>query len=367
MDDAGNLTLRWNQDYADKLLGAMDDAGNLTLRWNQDYADKLLPTVVFQGIVCFVGLVGNLLVLLVYTLRMKGNRDDRYFIPILAVFDLIASTVASVFYVYESIFFVDFPSSTLCKGMLYTMTATSGLSALLLIAIAVQRYLKICKPFGKQMTESKRRLCLGLIVGFSVLYSAPVLLFSGNMKVDGVFEGRNVTGLTCFTGAGNYPTYEAVYYYVIFILMVTNILTVGVLYIPIGVVVYRHNKVRKTRQRQSFDVHSIQFDSLSDHKTSQTSSTDILKPRPPREGGINFNLMFFVIIVCYLISYTPTCIFLIISKLSPELWFNISAAEMIVFFTLQRFYVINHVVNPIIYGYFDMKFRADILSLCKCS
>lgn len=348
-------------------LSTMDDAGNLTLRWNQDYADKLLPTVVFQGIVCFVGLVGNLLVLLVYTFRMKGNRDDRYFIPILAVFDLIASTVASVFYVYESIFFVDFPSSTLCKGMLYTMTATSGLSALLLIAIAVQRYLKICKPFGKQMTESKRRLCLGLIVGFSVLYSAPVLLFSGNMKVDGVFEGRNVTGLTCFTGAGNYPTYEAVYYYVIFILMVTNILTVGVLYIPIGVVVYRHNKVRKTRQRQSFDVHSIQFDSLSDHKTSQTSSTDILKPRPPREGGINFNLMFFVIIVCYLISYTPTCIFLIISKLSPELWFNISAAEMIVFFTLQRFYVINHVVNPIIYGYFDMKFRADILSLCKCS
>lgn len=95
------------------------------------------------------------------------------------------------------------------------------------------------------MNESKRKLCLGIIVGFSILYSAPVLLFSGNMRVEGVFEGENVTGLTCFTGAGNYPTYEAIYYYIIFILMIINILTVGFLYIPIGVVIYRHNKLRK--------------------------------------------------------------------------------------------------------------------------
>uniref|UniRef100_K1QE87 Octopressin receptor n=1 Tax=Magallana gigas TaxID=29159 RepID=K1QE87_MAGGI len=365
----------------------MDETNNLTLRWNSDYADKLLPTVVFQAIVCFVGLVGNILVLLVYILRMKASRDDRYFIPILAVFDLLASTVASVFYVFESMYFVDFPSSGLCKGMLYTMTATSGLSALLLIAIAVQRYLKICKPLGKQMNESKRKLCLGIIVGFSILYSAPVLLFSGNMRVEGVFEGENVTGLTCFTGAGNYPTYEAIYYYIIFILMIINILTVGFLYIPIGVVIYRHNKLRKARQRlnipgggffhrhnklrkarqrQSVDLPSLQFDSLSDNKPSQSSTKDFSRSRTFKESKINFNMMFFAIIVCYLISYTPTCIFLIISKLSPELWYNISAAEMIVFFILQRFYVINHVINPIIYGYFDMKFRADILSLCKC-
>lgn len=344
----------------------MDETNNLTLRWNSDYADKLLPTVVFQAIVCFVGLVGNILVLLVYIFRMKASRDDRYFIPILAVFDLLASTVASVFYVFESIYFVDFPSSGLCKGMLYTMTATSGLSALLLIAIAVQRYLKICKPLGKQMNESKRKLCLGIIVGFSILYSAPVLLFSGNMRVEGVFEGVNVTGLTCFTGAGNYPTYEAIYYYIIFILMIINILTVGFLYIPIGVVIYRHNKLRKARQRQSVDLPSLQFDSLSDNKPSQSSTKDFSRSRTFKESKINFNMMFFAIIVCYLISYTPTCIFLIISKLSPELWYNITAAEMIVFFILQRFYVINHVINPIIYGYFDMKFRADILSLCKC-
>ncbi|XP_048776490.1 neurotensin receptor type 1-like [Ostrea edulis] len=343
-------------------------AYNLTLEWNQDYSNKLLPTVVFQCVVCFIGLVGNILVLLVYTFRMKGSRDDRYFIPILAVFDLVASTMASVFYVFESIYFVDFPSSELCKGMLYTMTATSGLSALLLIAIAVQRYLKICKPHGKQMDEKRRKVCLASVVIFSILYSAPVLLFSGNKEVEGTFNGQNVTGLTCFTGAGNYSTYEAVYYYIIFLLMVTNILTVGFLYIPIGVVIYRHNQLRETRRKRSMDITSTaQFDSISDNQISQSSTKEMARPRTFKQSKINFNMMFFAIVVFYLISYTPTCIFLIISKLSPELWYNISATEMIVYFILQRFYVINHVVNPIIYGYFDMKFRADIVSLCKCS
>lgn len=148
----------------------MDETNNLTLRWNSDYADKLLPTVVFQAIVCFVGLVGNILVLLVYILRMKASRDDRYFIPILAVFDLLASTVASVFYVFESMYFVDFPSSGLCKGMLYTMTATSGLSALLLIAIAVQRYLNEREQKKAMSGNNCRIFYLVFSSGFAVFW-----------------------------------------------------------------------------------------------------------------------------------------------------------------------------------------------------
>lgn len=41
------------------------------------------------------------------------------------------------------------------------------------------------------MNESKRKLCLGIIVGFFILYLVLVLLFFGNMRVEGVFEGEN--------------------------------------------------------------------------------------------------------------------------------------------------------------------------------
>lgn len=92
------------------------------------------------------------------------------------------------------------------------------------------------------MNESKRKLCLGIIVGFFILYLVLVLLFFGNMRVEGVFEGENVIGLMCFMGVGNYFIYEVIYYYIIFIFMIINILIVGFFYILIGVVIYCYNK-----------------------------------------------------------------------------------------------------------------------------
>lgn len=339
---------------------------SLTSEWNRDYYNQLFSTIILQGLIFIIGIIGNIWVLLVYAFRMKENRDDRYFIPILAVFDLIASSVASVFYVLESVYFVDFPSTELCKGLLFVMTCTSGLSALLLIAIAVQRYLKICQPLGEQMDEFKRKICLSSIIIFSIIYSCPVLLFSGNKRVEGKIRGHNVTGWTCFTGAGNFPKYEAIYYYVIFFLMVANILTVGALYIPIGIQIYRRTKLAD-RRRPSMDMDSTNFDSMSENKTGEGSTTQIARKKTLKTSKINFNTMFLTIIVCYLVSYTPTCIFLIISKLNPELWYNITTAETIIYFILQRFYVINHIVNPVIYSYFDFKFRKDAVSFCHCS
>ncbi|CAG2231146.1 unnamed protein product [Mytilus edulis] len=339
---------------------------NLTLQWNQDYYDKLLPSVFLQGVIFLLGFIGNIIVLMVYFFRMKSNRDDRYFIPILAVFDLISGTVASVFYVLESIYFVDFPSTGLCKGLLFAMTSTSSLSALLLIAIAVQRYLKICKPLGEQMDEAKRKICLAAIMIFSIVNSCPVLLFSGNKYIEGEFNGLNVTGWTCFTGSGQYPDYEAIYYYIIFFLMVANILTISFLYIPIGLQLYRHIKLKDLR-RPSMDIASTQFESISETKPSDGSTVEITRKKTMHASKINFNSMFLTIIIFYLVSYTPTCVFLIISKLNHKLWYNISTTEMIIYFILQRFYVINHVVNPLIYGYYDLKFRKEVVSLFRCS
>lgn len=95
------------------------------------------------------------------------------------------------------------------------------------------------------MNESKRKLCFGIIVGFFILYLVLVLLFFGNMRVEGVFEGENVIGLMCFMGVGNYFIYEVIYYYIIFIFMIINILIVGFFYILIGVVIYCYNKFWK--------------------------------------------------------------------------------------------------------------------------
>lgn len=94
-------------------------AYNLTQLWNQENRLKLYPTVYIQCVILVLGFIGNIVVLGVYSFRMKENRDDRYFIPVLSVFDLIASTSASVFFVLESIYFVVFPFESLCIGLFF--------------------------------------------------------------------------------------------------------------------------------------------------------------------------------------------------------------------------------------------------------
>jgi hypothetical protein len=50
-------------------------------------------------ILCLLlGVIGNSCVLFIYIFKMKQHREDRYFIPILALVDLMASMFASIYY-----------------------------------------------------------------------------------------------------------------------------------------------------------------------------------------------------------------------------------------------------------------------------
>jgi uncharacterized membrane protein YsdA (DUF1294 family) len=50
-------------------------------------------------LVCYllVGLFGNISVILIFKFKLKTNKDDRYFIPWLALFDLLACSFRSSF------------------------------------------------------------------------------------------------------------------------------------------------------------------------------------------------------------------------------------------------------------------------------
>ncbi|XP_052083588.1 uncharacterized protein LOC127720886 [Mytilus californianus] len=59
--------------------------------WNDEIIVILLPNIVVLSVYLFVGICGNVLVLLVYGCQIKNSSDERYFIIILAACDLIAT------------------------------------------------------------------------------------------------------------------------------------------------------------------------------------------------------------------------------------------------------------------------------------
>lgn len=204
------------------------------------------------------------------------------------------------------------------------------------------------------------------VIVISILWSCPVLVLAGIKQVEGVVHTINVTGWSCYPTSGKYPTIEGVYYSLFFFLVAANIFIVTLLYIPIGIQIYKHT--RKT-QTANANIASAPSDSTSESKpVDGPSLVAFTRKQAYRASQINFNMIFMTIMMFYLISYVPTCIFILIGKLSDhDFWYNLSTEEMNIYFTLDRFYVINHVVNPIIYCYFDFKFRKDFISLFRCS
>ena len=163
--------------------------------WNKEFIVSLTPNMVLFSTYIILGLCGNTFVVLVYRTRMKNLSNERYFIPILAVFDLIASVQSSVFGIIKSVNYVTFTSDTLCRILQFFAGFTTYLSVLVLLIIAVQRYNLVCKPQKIQMTLTCRRLLLILTTIIAFLVAFPLPFVYGIVRIHNAKDG--ITGLHC--------------------------------------------------------------------------------------------------------------------------------------------------------------------------
>ena len=77
-------------------------------------------------------------------------------------------------------------------------------------------------------------------------------------------------------------------------------------------------------------------------------------------------IMFFVLILAYIISYTPPVIISIVLYAVDDFSFvTMSKDELAMCVYLTRLVFLNHIVNPFVYGYFDTMFRNGLVNLCK--
>lgn len=65
-------------------------------QWNNEKSAVLTVNTVVLGFYLLIGITGNTIVIYIYNFRMKGSRDDRYFIPHLAVMDFAHAVLGPV-------------------------------------------------------------------------------------------------------------------------------------------------------------------------------------------------------------------------------------------------------------------------------
>ena len=413
-----------NMDVNDSAIITQEELRN---KLNFLLLDRRMQTLVLTAVILAVGVVGNLLVLAAYwnllhkrkTKELKG----RYFMPVLAIADLASVFVGGVFFLYTDFHRATFDSDFGCKFGMFFSFNTNTISILILLLITISRYMKICLPHGRRMTVYWKKVSLAIVTVVSTVSCSPFLHFSGTVKKSIVLQKLspilnipqdyflyNVTYTMCFATTRNDILWK-LYYSFLFLIQIANMMGMIILYVRMGRVIYNRcnfnvsaklstvpNAINNENDRKLSQSDSDSGDENDDdtqdggtatvtESTVQSVATTIdasndtaTKTRVVRRskrgrkhaGWKNarnrFSVMFLIIVIIYAITNIPAFVFLYLFMENEtfRLYFTMRSDFEVhnLILCFVRVHLINNIVNPFIYGYFDLTFRKEVKVLC---
>ncbi|XP_063427272.1 cholecystokinin receptor-like [Mytilus trossulus] len=365
--------------------------------WNNNVMQYLIPNNVVLSLYLILGTIGNITVIVVYVFKMKVKRDDRFFIPVLATVDFIACLIGASYAFAWNLLPVKFKNEFACVALSFVSQGLTIVAASLLMIIAVQRYLKVCKP-SFIFTQKMKYFCIILAFCFGCAFSVPIFFYYGVVEMYNPI--LNVTGYWCG---------QTVHYKEHFILhdisaavfaFIASIVLI-ILYILIGKTIYqkfikfhisiKQGKYTKTpsSSTEAESVEPVDKDNVHKSSRSRANSIEDLVDRDGyrrklRRGSTDtldqgrfytigqhfrthrYSYMFMTITALFIIGYTPRLTLMILESLDPNFW-NKPNETIAGLLFLYRLYLLNHAINPFIYTFFDTRFRKAVSEIfCSC-
>ncbi|CAG2248907.1 CCKAR [Mytilus edulis] len=364
---------------------------NLTvLEWNDEIIASLIPNIVVLSVYLLVGISGNVLVLLVYACQMKNSSDERYFIPILAACDLIATVYLGSFGIYNSIHQVTYSNYNLCKITSFFRGLATFIPTCVLLIIAIQRYFKICMKLNHSTTLVFKRVSLVLANLCSIMVAMPLPFVTELIPVHS--STYKITGWRCGSSTKGNNFARNVYFIVVGLFVVVTVTTFIVLYARITYTIFGHFKKRRHQKDKKgnksnireknvenikenqedlticdFSTNSHETESNENNQTATVSkqSESVKRQRKDRDLTYKMAIMFFVITLVFFICYTPKLIMIILAGIYKDFVEKLSNSERSAVLFVYDMQIINNIVNPFIYAFMDIMFRKEAKTLLK--
>lgn len=375
---------------------------------NSSIAANYRINSIIVSILLSIGVIGNSIVILTYHFRMKNKRDDRYFIPCLAITNMLACISASVLFVTLNAIPVMFTSSVMCKSLNFVTRVTCVESLTILFIISIQRYKKICTRGKSRMSLFWKRMAIVISMICSTVFSIPTLVFYG-VNVTQRNINNNVTEFRCEHVTRNVHEEYGLDIYLGFLglFFVGVVLSIAVIYTLIGRRIYTRIQPPQTKSMLSASQDALNYNSLLKYSKSDTnlqgrlqsrymedSEEMVLKrftetngehvQRSKSEAGkrkytvsevkkaraglglfvFRYYYMFVSISLVTSISFISPILMLIleaagtvaIDELQPGFGFNIVLL-------LRRSYLFSYTINPFMFGLFDTTFRKALVEV----
>lgn len=208
------------------------------------YSTALLASNVLTLVGAAVGIIGNIIIIGFYHFRIK-DKSERYFIPALAAVDFSACIINAYGNTVLNENMFNFTEHFHCQVIWFLELFISGFSGHMVLIIALQRYLLICKPFGPHMTLRRKRAALLVTFLLTVLYASPSWAMSGIKTEKRVYMSKNITTTMCVFVV-DYTSSAIAYSGILLFLTVANAIVCISLYLPIIRVIHRSFSTHKT-------------------------------------------------------------------------------------------------------------------------
>lgn len=358
-----------------------DDVAATLSQWNNELAYSLIWLDVFLCLYILLGVSGNILIIIIYQFKIKKKFEDRFFIMMLAVLDICVCVTGPATYLLLNIVPVDFYNNWGCKLAWYNGRTLSNTSGMLILVIAIQRYLKVCRPFGWQMTIRWQKTAVVALFIISLLMDVPILFFYGTSFIHNPLLG--VTGSRCGRRINISPDFElgiSIYFYCMFATALFVISGIAFMYVLIGRKIMKQMKKKRAMsegpsygQQTDMETETSVAETqtrASEYVGSDTANLDSVQKRKKKKkdkwAAHRYSLMFMTISAVCGVTYAPSLIVNMSVNLdSDEFWIYYSPIQRQVCLFVFQVFLLNHVSNPFIYGFFDSSFRSEMKRLFK--
>ena len=241
---------------------------------------RQIPLFIFLFLIAIFGSAGNILVLYVYKLKYVSS-SCRTFVLFLSAVDLFSASVGIPVEILFLFYEFDFRLIGLCKLSVFLNSWPTLTSGFVLVAIAVDRYRKICKPF---MWQIKPKIAIYVcmfcaILAFTFSWISPVIY--GIKQSENSRYNLNVS--ECAVTDDMHETVLPVINNVSFaLLFVGALVSMSVMYIFIVLEIKAFAKRRIALQSGHFSVKSKKMVQISPGNSQNNLSSLSRKAKPWR-------------------------------------------------------------------------------------
>ena len=245
------------------------DKYKILQKLNDDKAEIYYEAIVFLGVLIPIGIISNLHVLLIYYFK-KPNNSTRIFVCFLAANDLVACAFCFPFNIVSYMNPLTYYDDPSCRIFFFLGGCVLIGSALTLLAIAIERYRKICKPFLTQVSLTRAKLMCAIVLALAVLGSIPLLVLYGSTEISTTYP--NITGYECHVHVElRDSAFQMIHGGLLLIASFVCCVALTVLYILIGVRIWKHQA--KMRKNKVLNISVVQDEDRSQNKETDKAET----------------------------------------------------------------------------------------------